>query len=268
MQPPTSDLFKGIALFTPGGDLVYCIDPHKQNRWHLQLCVFLQELLGLSEPPHFLIPCFTATIDHWRDPRSQTLTTFAEIYPFVWRYRSLLTALFGCSELDWQLTHHTLCDPVMMAAYRQQFPQLWQNHNLVARLDPIQPLSPLQVRSATPIWFAEFPQQAESRQQTESDMGTDIRAGDEENLAGYVFRLFVAGNSAVVEQILQTLHQLLEENLRQPYTLKIIDVRKHPEQAEADQITATPTLVKAWPTPVRRIVGELDNPDQLLQLLR
>jgi circadian clock protein KaiB len=248
----TSDLFKGIALFTPGGDLVYCIDPHKQNRWHIQLCVFLQGLLGLPEPPHFLVPCFTATIDRWRDPRSQTLTTFAEIYPFIWRHRSLLTAVFGCSEVDWQLTHHTLCDPFVMASYRQQFPQLWQSHNLVARLDPIEPTSPLQPRQASSIWFSELTQQAEGTQQTE----------------GYVFRLFVAGNSAVTEQILQTLHQLLEENLRQPYTLKIIDVRKHADQAEADQITATPTLVKAWPAPVRRIVGELDSPDKLLQLIR
>ncbi|MDJ0558735.1 MAG: circadian clock protein KaiB, partial [Microcystis sp. M53599_WE4] len=32
------DIFKGIALFTPGGDLIYCIDPDKQTHWHLNLC--------------------------------------------------------------------------------------------------------------------------------------------------------------------------------------------------------------------------------------
>jgi circadian clock protein KaiB len=56
--------------------------------------------------------------------------------------------------------------------------------------------------------------------------------------------------------------------LHLPYTLKVIDVRKHPEQAEADQITATPTLVKVSPEPIRRIVGEVDNPATLLQIIR
>lgn len=244
-----SALFKGIALFTPGGDLVYCIDPHKQNRWHSQLCVFLQELLGLSEPPHFLVPCFTATIDHWRDPRTQAIKTFAEVYPFVWRHRSLLNALFRCSDQDWLLAtaQAAICDPLVMASYRQQFPQLWQTHDLVARLEPIEPASPLQLeKQPVPIWSGEQTQK----------------------MQGYVLRLFVSGHSLSTERILKAVHQLLEEHLRQPYTLKVIDVRKHPEQAESDQVTATPTLVKVWPEPMRRIAGELDNPALLLQVLR
>ncbi|MFO5528253.1 MAG: circadian clock KaiB family protein, partial [Cuspidothrix sp.] len=34
-----------------------------------------------------------------------------------------------------------------------------------------------------------------------------------------------------------------------------------------DQVSATPTLVKVWPHPIRRIVGNLDNMDKLLQML-
>lgn len=244
-----SALFKGIAVFTPGGDLVYCIDPHKQKHWHLQLCVFLQELLGLPEPPHFLVPCFTATIDRWEDPRTRVVKTFAEVYPFVSRQQALLNAVFGCFDVDWQLTtpQTVLCDPLILASYRQQFPELWQNHDLVARLEPVEPLSPLQpAKQPTPIWFA----------------------GQTHTMQGYVLRLFVSGGSAATERILKMLHELLEEQLRQPYTLKVIDVRKHPEQAEADQVTATPTLLKVWPQPVRRVVGEVDNPAILLQLIR
>ena len=62
--PESSPLaFKGIALFTPGGDVVYCIDPKKQNRWHVQLCGLLQYLLNLPELPHFLVPSYAATLD-------------------------------------------------------------------------------------------------------------------------------------------------------------------------------------------------------------
>jgi circadian clock protein KaiB len=79
--------------------------------------------------------------------------------------------------------------------------------------------------------------------------------------------LFVAGHSANTERILQTLHHLLEQSLRHPYTLKVVDVFQHPEQAEADQVSATPTLVKVWPQPRRRLVGDLDNATKVLQLL-
>lgn len=245
----SSALFKGIALFTPGGDLVYCIDPHKQNRWHLQLCLFLQELLGLSEPPHFLVPCFTATIDRWQDPRTQIIHTFAEAYPLVFRQQALLNVIFGCTDQDWQLASHRseLCDLLMLTSYRQQFPQLWESHELVARLEPIALTSPLK---------ADLP----------SQNGWSMSPPSETE--GYVLRLFVSGSSTATEQILKTLHHLLENHLNQPYTLKVIDVRKHPEQAEADQITATPTLVKVQPAPMRRIVGGLDNPALLLQALR
>ncbi|MGL6284372.1 MAG: circadian clock KaiB family protein, partial [Microcoleaceae cyanobacterium] len=78
-----SSLFKGIALFTPGGDLVYCIDPSKQSRWHLHLCAVLQDILGLPEPPHFLVPAYTATIDQWLDNRTNQIQVAAAIYPLV-----------------------------------------------------------------------------------------------------------------------------------------------------------------------------------------
>ncbi|MCU0526646.1 MAG: circadian clock KaiB family protein [Elainella sp. Prado103] len=247
---PTA-LFKGIVLFTPGGDLVYCIDPEKQNHWHLQLCLFLQSLLGLSEPPHFLVPCFTATIDRWLDPRTQTVHTFAEAYPLVLRHQSLLNALFGCTQADWQMPTQfsEICDPLLIASYRQQFPQLWECHELVARLESPTLTTPPLVTPAIGL----------------TPSGLEPHLSDHQ---GYVLRLFVSGNNAATERILQTLHRLLETHLNQPYTLKVIDVHKHPEQAELDQVTATPTLLKVFPRPVRRIVGDLNNPAALLRTLR
>lgn len=84
---------------------------------------------------------------------------------------------------------------------------------------------------------------------------------------GYVLRLFVAGHSAATERILKNLHELLEKYLGNPYTLKVIDVLTNPEQAESDQVSATPTLVKVWPQPIRRIAGNLDNVEKILQML-
>lgn len=83
----------------------------------------------------------------------------------------------------------------------------------------------------------------------------------------YVLRLFVSGHSATTERTLQILHRLLEQSLGYPYTLKVIDIFKHPDQADANQISATPTLVRVWPQPIRRIVGDLNDVERVLQVL-
>ncbi|WAL62363.1 circadian clock KaiB family protein [Thermocoleostomius sinensis] len=248
--PHTLDLFKGIALFTPGGDLVYCIDPQKQSRWHLQLCAVLQEMLGLSEPPHFLVPCYTATIDRWFNPRTQQLQTFAEACPSVLRYQPLLNAIFGVEDLDWQAVTYPegVCDPRVLNSYRNQFPQLWQDHDLVIRYEKneTRSLSTAQGNSVL-SW-------SPSRQDDEAE--------------GYVLRLFVAGNNPATAHILKNLYELLERSLQRPYTLKVIDIHKHPELAELNQVTATPTLVKVWPRPVRRIIGNLDDFTTIARVLQ
>lgn len=236
--------FKGIALFTPSGDLIYCIDPGKRGRWHLNLCTALQDILELPEPPHFLVPCYTATLDRWFDTKAQQTRVFAEAYPPVFRYRSLLNAVFE-TDVQWQMapSPEGLCDPIVIDQYRHQFPQLWENHDLVFRLESHVNSSLTFAQTSPPqISASPYPQ-------------------------GYVLRLFVSGYSATTQRILQNLHELLEQSLESPYTLKIIDIFKHPEQAELDQITATPTLVKVYPKPVRRIAGNLEDGDRILHML-
>ena len=248
-EPVHPSIFKGIALFTPGGDLIYCIDPQKQSRWHLQLCAVLQEILRLAEPPHFLVPCYTATVDRWLDPRTQQIQTFAEASPLVLRHQALLNVLFGMTDLTWQTapSPEGICDPLVLTTYQQQFPQLWQNHDLVVRFEKVKPIAhSWQENGSMLSWSPE-----DLVQQTH----------------GYVFRLFVSGISAATERILKDLHQLLEKTLQQPYTLKVVDIHRHPEQAEADQISATPTLVRTWPPPIHKIVGDLSNLGQVLQVL-
>lgn len=250
-QPTFPHLFKGIALFTPGGDLIYCIDPSKRRRWHLHLCVALQEILSLSEPPHFLVPCYTATLDQWLDARTQTVQRSAEAYPPVLRYQPLLNAIFNTKDLIWQPTRQpeVICNPVIFSTYYQQFPQLWDNHDLVVQLyKDEQSGSGSSNRLAPTLASIEATDQSSQPQ-------------------GYVLRLYVSGHSLATLRTLEKLHQLLERASEYPYTLKVIDVLKHPEQAEVDQISATPTLIRIWPKPTRRLVGELENVNTILQLL-
>ena len=237
-------LFKGIALFTPGGDLIYCIDPGKKGRWHSHLCSALQEILDLPEPPHFLVPAYTATIDHWLDPRTGKVRIFAEAYPTVIRYQPLLNAVFNTGNLVWQKTpwHDGLSDSMVIATYRSNFERLWENHDLIVRLKVSEEVS---ADSHTVLGVQQIPSQTQP----------------------YILRLFVAGHTPNTENILQSLHELLEKYLGSPYTLRVIDVLTHPEQAEIHQVSATPTLVKVSPKPTRRIVGDMNSKERILQML-
>jgi circadian clock protein KaiB len=239
--------FKGIALLTPGGDLVYCIDAQKQAHWHIHLCQLLQHWLSLHEPPHFLATCYAATVDRTVDPQTGQVQQVAEASPLVLRYSALLNAVFNTDGLLWHSTplHQEVCDPLVLATYRSEFPQLWECHDLILRYDQSSPK--FSDRPPVPTGFSPV-----------SSGATD---------KGYVLRLFVAGHNRVTERVLQRLYGLLEQLLDQPYSLKVIDVTQHPDQAERDQTTATPTLIRVWPQPVRRIVGNLENADQLLGLL-
>ncbi|WP_282560908.1 circadian clock KaiB family protein [Trichothermofontia sichuanensis] len=254
---PVPDRFKGIALFTPGGDAVYCIDPAKQKHWHVQLCTALQAILDLPEPPHFLVPAYTATIDRWRDPDTQDLRWVAELYPPVRQYQLLLNAMFQTPGVSWQVVpwRQSAGNPILLAAYRQQFPQLWEYHNLLVQVgQPQVARVPLAAHPWTNPLVNRWPLGL-----TQSQPAGPI--------AGYALRLFVSDYDGMTEKILHNLRQVLEHSLAHPYTLKVISVVKHPEQAEQDQITATPTLVKLWPPPVRKIVGDLGTPEQILSLL-
>jgi circadian clock protein KaiB len=236
------ETYKGIALFTPGGDLVYCIDPTKQSRWHLHLCASLQDILGLPEPPHFLVPGYSATIDRWRDPRVDRLHTSAEVYPLAKRYQPLLNVIFGTDDGDWQAVpwSEEVCNPALLETYRSRFPQLWECHDLILRHEA-------------------YPGETES--------SIENLSADPDPPRGYVLRLFVSGNNATTKHTLQSIHQLLERELHHPYTLKVIDISKHPEQAESNHVSAIPTLVRVWPRPVKRIVGEFEDLPRVLQLI-
>ncbi|NBD31446.1 MAG: circadian clock protein KaiB [Cyanobacteria bacterium] len=236
--------YKGIALFTPGGDLIYGFDADKSKRWHLDLCEGLQELLNLPESPHFLVPGYTATLDQWFDPTRNRTQVSCEVYPLVQRYQPLLNAIFGIQQrwtvLPWQEGYG---DPRIIETYREQFPQLWEHHDLVVNLESLR--------------LSKVPWQSQSRS-AESAVNAPT---------SYILRLFVSGQSHGTTEALTTLHRLLEQKLSNSYTLKVVDIMKHPEQAELNQVSATPTLVRLYPEPVRRIVGEWDNVDRILQLI-
>ena len=242
-------VFKGIALFTPGGDLIYGINSSKQTQWHVHLCHELQKMLNLADSPHFLVPGYTATVERWLDPATHQLQTIAEVYPAVQQYIPLLQALFELdAKIEWQIApwQEEHCHRAVIETYKLHFPQLWQRQDLVIRLDPKQ-----------------------STKLTSKDSGIlqdHIRTTVIKS-EGYNLRLFISSQNDSAEKTLSNLHQLLEERLTNPYTLKVIDVAKNPEQAIIHRVITTPTLIRVSPGPVKRIVGQLDDISRVLQII-
>jgi len=83
----------------------------------------------------------------------------------------------------------------------------------------------------------------------------------------YRFTLYVAGDSPRSLQAVRNLRRLGDSRFRGEYDLAVIDVLADPESAEAARILTTPTLVKDFPLPVRRVTGDLSNADQVLVAL-
>ncbi len=75
----------------------------------------------------------------------------------------------------------------------------------------------------------------------------------------YVLRLYVAGATDRSRQAVLRVRQLCEAELKDNCELKVIDIYQQPNLARDNQIVATPTLVKEFPRPVCRFIGNLLN---------
>jgi len=49
--------------------------------------------------------------------------------------------------------------------------------------------------------------------------------------------------------------------------IEMIDIEKSPRSAVENEIVAIPTLVKTFPLPVRRVIGDLSNTEKVLAAL-
>ncbi len=80
----------------------------------------------------------------------------------------------------------------------------------------------------------------------------------------YVFKLFVSGASPRSLRAVENIKRLCEAHLPGRYRLEVIDVYQRPGLVVANQVVASPTLIKETPAPVRRLLGDLSNEAQVL----
>jgi circadian clock protein KaiB len=83
-------------------------------------------------------------------------------------------------------------------------------------------------------------------------------------LALLTMRLYVTGATPRSSRAITNLRKLCDEYLAGRYKLEIVDVYQQPELAREGQIIAAPTLVKSFPLPLRRFIGDMSNTANLL----
>ena len=87
---------------------------------------------------------------------------------------------------------------------------------------------------------------------------------DSPDVQEWELRLYVAGQTPKSIAAFTNLKRVCDEHLAGKYRIRVIDLLKNPQLAEGDQIIAIPTLVRALPAPVRKIIGDLSNTERVL----
>lgn len=80
----------------------------------------------------------------------------------------------------------------------------------------------------------------------------------------YLFRLYVVGFGSHSIHATANIRKICEEQLSGRYDLEVVDIALHPELAAGEQIVAVPTLIKLFPLPVRRFIGDMSRTERLL----
>jgi len=95
--------------------------------------------------------------------------------------------------------------------------------------------------------------------------GAKNKKADAESAApDWVLRLYVAGQTPKSLAAFTNLKKLCESHLANRYVIEVIDLSKHPQLAQNDQIVALPTLVRKLPEPIKRVIGDLSNSERVM----
>jgi len=81
----------------------------------------------------------------------------------------------------------------------------------------------------------------------------------------YILRLFVTGILPNSTRAIINIKAICEKYLKGRYDLEIIDIYQQPALALAEEIIAIPVLIKKFPLPEERLIGDLSNIDNVLK---
>jgi circadian clock protein KaiB len=88
---------------------------------------------------------------------------------------------------------------------------------------------------------------------------------DDDHNHHYVLHLFITGASVNSRRAVANLKGICERYIRGRYSLDVIDIHQQKELAQLEQIIALPLLVKSYPLPRRRLIGDMSDTEKVLK---
>lgn len=80
----------------------------------------------------------------------------------------------------------------------------------------------------------------------------------------YILRLYVSGSTLKSSRAVENIKRICEQHLKNRYDLEVIDIYQQAKLARDQQIVAAPTLIKRLPLPLRKLIGDMSNQEQVL----
>jgi len=81
----------------------------------------------------------------------------------------------------------------------------------------------------------------------------------------YLLKLYITGASPNSAKAVINIKKICEEFLKNRYKLEVIDIYQQPLLAAPEQIIALPLLIKSFPLPAKRLIGNMSDKDKVLK---
>lgn len=78
-----------------------------------------------------------------------------------------------------------------------------------------------------------------------------------------LYRLYVSAASPISSRAIVNARKFFDHHLAARHKLEVIDIASHVEAARADQIFASPTLIRVAPLPRVRVIGDMADTERL-----
>lgn len=81
----------------------------------------------------------------------------------------------------------------------------------------------------------------------------------------YILHLFIAGTTPNSTRAIINIKKICAHYLTGRFELQVIDIYQQPERLIKEQITAVPILIRKYPLPEKRMIGDLSDTEKVLQ---
>jgi circadian clock protein KaiB len=83
--------------------------------------------------------------------------------------------------------------------------------------------------------------------------------------AKYILKLYVTGILPNSTRAIKNIHAICDQYLKGRYELEVIDIYQQPSLASKEDLIAIPVLIKKFPLPEEKFLGDLSNTQKVLE---